>query len=217
MVKLKYPILLFDFDGTIADSLPQVISTYNKFASENNYKLLNSAMITELRTKSILEVIRYLGIPRLSLPFFIRKVANGVRSDIDKILPFEGIQKSLLQHYKRGYTLGIVTSNTKATVTEFLDKHDLHFFELLYTGSAVFGKSRIFNRTMREMKLHPEQVIYIGDEIRDIEAAHKSNMKMIGVAWGYNTAQSLKEHGCDYFVNKPEEIFPLVEQLSFYL
>jgi phosphoglycolate phosphatase-like HAD superfamily hydrolase len=74
------------------------------------------------------------------------------------------------------------------------------------SGLALFGKGRVIQRLLRRHHLNPEDVIYVGDETKDIEAARKIGIKVISVSWGYNSSQALAAEHPDFLIYRPEEL-----------
>ncbi|MDE1866773.1 MAG: HAD hydrolase-like protein, partial [Thaumarchaeota archaeon] len=83
-------------------------------------------------------------------------------------------------------------------------------FDFVYTGRAVYGKARLLKKLMKEKTIPHKDPIYVGDEIRDVEAAKKAGIRVIGVAWGYNTKAALQKANPDYIVEKPEELQEII-------
>ena len=93
----------------------------------------------------------------------------------------------------------------------FLKNNDLaHFFDFVNAGTTLFGKSRIINRVLREHHWAAEEVIYIGDETRDISAAKKSRLTMISVGWGFSYPAILQEYQPDFLVYHPSELMTAI-------
>ncbi len=114
-----------------------------------------------------------------------------------------------LSNYKDVH-LGILTSNTQENVQQFLVKNELDFFEFICTGKSVFGKSHMINKIVKQRHLNPNDVFYVCDEVRDIEAARKSGIKSVAVAWGYNTKDALVKENPDFLVTTPEELREII-------
>jgi len=59
---------------------------------------------------------------------------------------------------------------------------------------------------VREHKLDKNNVIYVGDETRDIRSARKSQIPIVAVTWGFNATEILSQHQPDYLVDHPSEL-----------
>ena len=97
----------------------------------------------------------------------------------------------------------------KKDIKVFLKNNGLNFFGFIYTESNLFGKGRALNNLLIKHRLDPEETIYIGDEVRDIEAAKKAGIKIISVSWGFNSAKLLQKAKPDFLINKPKELLQL--------
>lgn len=118
-----------------------------------------------------------------------------------------------LRVLSKSYKLGIVSSNSKENIIQNLKKHDVHnLFDFVNSNSSIFGKQRVLKKMCAEYQINPSEVIYVGDEDRDIVAAKKIKIKNIAVTWGYNSEKKLKETNPDYIVNSPKEIIEIISQ-----
>lgn len=200
--------ILFDFDGTLADTLRQVLLISNRLSGIYGYKKVAEEEIEYLRQKKTREVLRELSIPLLQLPYIASAIKKELRQDMHLIRPFAQI-KEVIYQLKHQFCLGIVTSNSAQNVQLFLEKHQMSWFDIIYSGSNLFGKSRILRKVLRKYQLAQKDVVYVGDETRDIEAAQKTGIDMIAVSWGMNAAETLSHMQPTHLIHTPEEMLPL--------
>jgi phosphoglycolate phosphatase len=66
---------------------------------------------------------------------------------------------------------------------------------------------------MDTLGIRPNEAIYVGDTDVDIETAHNAGIKCIGVSWGFRGRKFLEDYKCDYIIDKPEELLPLIKSL----
>ncbi|MBD2357855.1 HAD-IA family hydrolase [Tolypothrix sp. FACHB-123] len=204
-------VIIFDFDGTIADTLDALVSIANRLALEFGYVQISPQELALLRNLTSREIIKYSGISVLKIPFLVKKVKSELKNKIHEFKPIPGIQEALIQLKQHGYRLGIITSNSKDNVTEFLKINDLEsLFDFIYSGVTIFGKTTIINNVLRQKQLKPQQVIYVGDETRDIEASKKANIKVIAVAWGFNSPEVLAKQKPHFLIHHPSELLNVV-------
>ena len=128
----------------------------------------------------------------------------GIRVD-----PISGIPETLATLHGRGERLAILTSNSEANVEAFLTRHNLPYFEFVSCSSKLFGKGREIRRILRKEKLTPGEILYIGDETRDIEAAKETGLRMAAVTWGYNSEEALQALNPHHLVSLPGELLTL--------
>lgn len=199
-------IVIFDFDGTLADSLVLFIDAINKFSDNFNYKKIKRDEIKMLQGKRPRHILRHLNISLLKLPFVLKRIRREVNRGLAQAKPSVDIGDTLSALKKHGCEIGILTSNTEQNVKEFLINNDLDVFDFLYSGNSVFGKGRVLRNIIKKNKLAENKIFYVGDEIRDIDAAKKTRIKMIAVSWGFNTIEALKKENPDFTAETPKQI-----------
>jgi phosphoglycolate phosphatase-like HAD superfamily hydrolase len=180
-----YKILLFDFDGTVADTRGIAHGILNDMAHEFGYQQLPEEQLDEARNLSTRAFIRHLGISTWRIPSIARRGLQLLHERIHLVNPIPGIPEALASLHERGERLAILTSNSQANVEAFLHRHDLPYFEWVSCSSKIFGKGGEIRRILRKQKLSPSEILYIGDETRDIEAARETGLQMAAVTWGY--------------------------------
>jgi len=205
-------VIIFDFDGTIADTVDALISIANRLAREFGYIPITHPELTILKNLTAREIIHYSGISLFKIPFLVKRVKSELKSKIADLHPIDGMQECLKELKRKEHRLGIITSNSQDNVTEFLKNHELdHLFEFIYSGITIFGKTTIINNVLKQKQLKPQTVIYVGDETRDIEASKKANVKVIAVTWGFNSAEALAKQNPDFLIHHPSELLSIIE------
>ncbi len=192
--------LIFDFDGTIADSIDANFKVINNLALKYKFAEIS---IEDIRNKEMKENFKEAKVPLIKLPLIIEEAMKEVREE--KILPFKDVP-SVLRKLKEKYNLGIVTANLKENAETFLRENELEVFDFVHS-STLFSKHAAIKKVIKDFNIF--DAYYIGDETRDIEAARKAGIKSIAVAWGYNSKELLKKHSPDFLVEKPKELLKL--------
>ena len=209
----KIKTIIFDFDGTIANTLVTFAEIYNGIAPKFNCKKVMLKVADKLRSARPQEFMRDYGVSMFKLPFLVLKARSELNKQIDDIEPQTGICMALKQLKDMGYTLGILTSNSKKNILSFLRKNDLSdLFDFVNTGTHVFGKHRKINRILRERRLSKSAVIYVGDETRDIEAAKKVGISVIAVSWGFNKKVALQKQDPEFLADEPQSLINIVQK-----
>ena len=205
-------IIIFDFDGTIADTVDALVTIANRLALEFGYVPINSQELVLLRNLTAREIIKYSGVSLFKIPFMVKKVKGELKHKIPELKPIEGINAALIELHHQGYHLGIITSNSQENVNEFLKCHNLDYlFDFIYSGVTIFGKTTIINNVLRQKHFQPESVIYVGDETRDIESAKKANIKVIAVSWGFNSPEALSKQNPDFLIHHHHELLAVMK------
>lgn len=204
--------IIFDFDGTLADTMEYGIGIYNSLAPRYNLRQLAPSEIPWIRNMSAREVIKESGIRFWQLPFLLAKLKKSLRRDIQQITPFTDIDQALRTLQKDGHRLGIMTSNNKDSVQQFLKQHGLSdMFDFVHSEKNLFKKHTALRRLIHTYKLSPLSTVYIGDEIRDINAAKQVGIPIGSVTWGFNTKEALAKMQPNFMIEQPAD---LPQQLS---
>lgn len=203
--------IIFDFDGTIADTLDILVDIYNSIAVKYRCKPIDKSRKNDLRSKGAKEIFKICGVSAIRLPLIAMQIKRELRSDIKSIDLFDGIESALSSVKRAGYNLGIMTSNSESNVSEFLKRRGIcNLFDFIYSGSNVFGKDKVIKKLLKEQKISLDSAIYVGDETRDIEAVKKINLPMIAVSWGFNSKEALSKLDPNYIIDSPDQLLGAV-------
>jgi phosphoglycolate phosphatase len=205
------PVLLFDFDGTIADTFDLAMAIGKKIADEFGMRPLTSNEVVHFRNSTIRQAVRDLKIPLRKIPSMIMRIRQEIRDNIGKMLPVAGIEPVLRELQPKCGHLGIVTSNSEENVRWFLTKFDLDIFDCGAYSSAIFGKFPKLRGLINRYRLPKERIIYFGDTIGDIEACRRAGVRVAAVTWGYNTREALMAANPDFLVTTPEAILEIIK------
>jgi len=203
------PVFIFDFDGTLADSFNDVIAVFNELAKGYNLSEIKPEDIPKLKNISSRGILKKFNFPAWRLPFLLKKGRRLFNARISGINLFPGIKETLAELKSRGCTLGILSSNSEENIKIFLDRNQANLFDFVYTASNLFGKDKALKKIIRKHQYNVADVIYVGDETRDIEAAKKCGIKIISVSWGFNSREILEKHSPDYLIDSPKELLKI--------
>lgn len=212
---MSVKVIIFDFDGTIADTLDAIVGITNRLAKEYGYKQTDPEQLAQIRNMSSRDIVRKSGISLFQIPFLLRRIKLDLSNDIQQIKPIGGIKEALTKLTNQGVELGILTSNSEENVRVFLKKHEMQdLFSFIYAEPTLFSKHKILNQLIKKNNFIPEEVIYVGDETRDIEASKKIPIKVIAVSWGFNSEAALAKHNPDFLIHQPSELIDLMRSLQ---
>jgi phosphoglycolate phosphatase len=204
--------IIFDFDGTIADSFDYVASFLERHVRRGH--VLTHDEKEKLRGMTMKQMALHLGSPHWKLPilFIIGRWSMG-RAIYDVPI-FEGMGRVIDHLNAQGHELLIVSSNNNRNIKRSLKQHHLYkYFTDIYGNAAFFGKRRAIRQAMWRHGLAPADVVYIGDEARDVVGAKAAGVRVIAAAWGFDKPEILQSHEPTAIANQPNEIITILEEL----
>jgi phosphoglycolate phosphatase len=202
--------LIFDFDGTIADTLDLSLHIGRNLLDSFHLRHISEEEIVHFRNMPLRQAVRSFKIPLRKIPALVMRIRKEIHEHIDEVKPFDGMRETL-QALKQGCPfMGMVTSNSQENVAQFLNRFSMAFFDDGAYSSALLGKASKLQRLMRKNRLDPREVIYIGDTTDDIDACRKVGIKVAAVTWGYNAREVLELSKPDFLLDRIEELTGLV-------
>lgn len=214
-------LIVFDFDGTIADTLGTLLRISNRLAPEFGYSQIDDEQLANLKYLSSWEIIKLSKVALWKLPFLFRRVKAEFPREVANVQLFPGVKELLTTLKLKGYRLGIVSSNAEANIRSLLRQNQIEQLFEFVTSASTFGKGRAIERMMRQCHCLRADTIYIGDEIRDIQAARSISIRIVAVGWGFNAPTALMDRQPDLFITKPQALvnalahfYPAASQLA---
>ena len=202
---MRYAFVLWDFDGTLADTFACMASAYNGFAARLGFRRIEDFEAT--RSLSPLAFMRTKGIPLMKGPALLAGVLAAVRRDMPKVRLFAGVPEALDAFGQAGCRMSVLSSNSRDNILDCLSANGVAGrFESILGYRRIFGKGDSIRRFLRGRIGSGQRAVYVGDEVRDILAARKAGVDVAAVTWGYNTRELLAEHDPDYLIERPEQL-----------
>lgn len=208
---MNFRTLVFDFDGTIADTLGETRRIFNHIAPDYGIRQVEEHELEALRHLSLKELLDHLNIPKRRVPAIISRGTGMMRGNITQLQLIAGMGEVLVEMRRHVHSFGILTSNATANVDLFLRTHGLREqFDFISSTSKLTGKAKHLKAIRKTFSLRPEQMLYIGDEIRDVKASQKAGIPVAAVTWGFNSRASLAASAPDYLFDQPSDFLRLL-------
>lgn len=212
--------LIFDLDGTLLDSLPDIAAATNAVLADN-----------QLPTHPLQDYNYFVGNGRRELIY--KAVPEHIRSDAERFSqllaeydarylnqwqkstkPFPGIPAMLTMLQSLKLKLGIL-SNKPDTFTQTMVQELLSDWQFDAVSGAIESiphkpDPTSANKMLQDLKTTASETFFIGDTSIDIQTALRCNITPIGVLWGFRTRSELESAGAAHIVNTPGEIVDLV-------
>lgn len=202
---MKYDLVIWDFDGTLADTLAVALRIYNEAAARHGFLPIDDP--EAVRRMSSLAFLREHKVPLLRLPLLMREFLAALKQEVAKVRLFPEIPETLAAVRGLGCRMGILSSNSRDNILACLEANGVaDSFEFVVGYMRLLGKGRALRRLLRDRRVEPQRVLYVGDELRDLEAAREARTDVAAVSWGLHAGEFLAEQGPTYLVSAPSEI-----------
>jgi len=198
--------VIFDFDGTLANSLDLVARLYNENAHKYGALPIDMNDLPEYRKLGYKKAMKKAKIRWTVLPRLVLFVSREMKKNMGEVKPYDGVVDVLNEIREQGISIGVLTSNDGALVHDYLENNNFPVFDFIVSEKTMFGKEKALKRIMKRHGLQRERVVYVGDEPRDITACNKAGIKVIGVTWGVGGREGLASTPPDWLVDTPQEL-----------
>jgi phosphoglycolate phosphatase len=202
----KYRLVMFDSDGTLADTLPWMRSVFNELADEFGFRRVEPHEYGQFRDLHGAAMLKALGLPLWKLPRVVVAMRRRMAAHAGEFRPFAGVAEMLSRLSARGIELAVVSSNSLENVRRVLGPENERLFGRLDCGVSMSGKASRLSAAVRAAGVAPDDAIYIGDEIRDGEAARKARVHFGAATWGQHSAEALRTCAPEFVFASPAEI-----------
>jgi phosphoglycolate phosphatase len=202
--------IIFDFDGTIADSLEVVGDIFYEMTQ---HRELKKPEIAKIRQLPLRQIAKQLHVRWWQIPILVIRGRKLMSVKTDEISIFKGIAGVIKQLKAKNNKLLIMSSNSSITVRSILRRENLeNYFSKIYGGIGLFSKAQMLQRIIWSNRLNRKTCYYIGDEERDIEASRRVNIHCIAVAWGFSDTSRLRELHPYALALQPKDIISIINQ-----
>lgn len=201
MKKIKTAI--FDFDGTVANSVSIIYSEVKKELKKNK---IDNSRLDDIEKVGVSKFLGELELSKLKIAWIAFKIQKRLEERIEEASVFSGIKPLLKQLENQGLALGMVTNNRKKTVKKFIKSNHLNYFSFIYSNFFLRSKVRKIEKAVKSVAVKKEEIVYIGDQVDDVLDAKRVGIKSIGVSWGLSSFDELKRVSPDYIASSPEDI-----------
>lgn len=208
---MSYKLVLWDFDGTLANTLHLALEIYNRLAAERGYQQVHDPHA--VRDMGMRKFLSAHGVPVHRVPFLFTEFLKDLKTKSKTIDLNTGIAECVRAIRSAGIRQAVVSSNDTETIRQCLNSNDVaDCFDDVCGTSRIFGKERGLKAAIAKFAVTAEQTLYVGDEIRDLEAAGSVNVDMAAVGWGLNSRRALLKHSPRWFAAEPSELLSIIRR-----
>ena len=208
---------LFDFDGTVADSIPGIMATLKKTREVMGVPFDLDYAKSLIGAPLVKMGVNLCGEDRAA-EFVDTYRASYLDWGAEMIRYFDGMEELLKDLNGAGLTCAVVTSKRRDSLDknlDFLKGHDL--FDLLVTKESTdFFKPHPapVEYALTGLNAEAKQAVMIGDTHYDIQCAQGAGVRTVGVTWGAEPEQELRKSRPDDIARTPEELRTICFRLA---
>lgn len=206
--------IVFDFDGTIVSSMGLAVELYNEIAGKYKLRKLNEEEFVIFKKLTIPQRIKMFEVPLYMIPKIAMEFKKNYQKIIHSLHEIVGMKDIIRTLKDKGYSLIIISSNSVSNIQQFLNNNDLNVFDHIFSAKGLFSKHSTISSVSKKLKISKEDMIYIGDELRDIVSCKKAEVEIIAVTWGFDSIEILSGANPDYIANKPDDILSIMQKIT---
>lgn len=212
-MKRNFDVVLFDFDGTIADTSDGIFKSLKFAFKECGYPEPDESKLVKMIGPSLYDGFREVfGIQKEDATKLIAKYRE--RYNIIGIFEcslYDGIEEHLKTLKASGVKLSAASSKPLPFVERILDYFDLHkYFDYVSCTSfdaAEMTKADVINNGLEALNVSDKsRAVMVGDRLYDIEGAKEAGIPCIAVLYGFGNMEEFLEYKADYIVNDVNDI-----------
>ena len=213
---MTFDAYIFDLDGTLLDTLPDLVNItnmtlakfdmpprtsneINSFVGNGARVLLQKAVVEGTPDSAIDDILAYW---KSLYPEFGHKFTK----------PYEGMPEVLDQLKADGAKLGVLSNKFDAAVREVIGGQFPGVFDLARGECPDIPRKPDptgLLAMMRDLGVSGERTAYVGDSGTDMTVAHAAGCTAVGVTWGYRSVDVLRSAGADVLVHAPSELYTI--------
>ena len=204
-------LILFDFDGVLCDSLSLVVDIANSVSIElDGNGELCSKKIGELENVTFPEIARLTAVSDEQLQEFNERLFKKLAARSIDLCLFPGVAEQV-EFLSIHNTLGVITANHSSIVSSILDRAGiLNKFSKIVGAEHPGTKDSKITSFANEHIRNFRNLWMVGDSKSDIKAGKLAKAHTLGVAWGWQPEQVLKEMKPSAMAHCPEELAPIL-------
>lgn len=203
---LRFRFVIFDFDGTLANTLGWVSDILPETAHKFGFRQLTPDDHAHIRGLNPSDMLSYLEIPTWKLPLVALYLRRRMNHNLHHISLFDGVASALEQLSRANTRLSVLSSNSEKNIRAVLGPELNPLFSSFHCGVSFHGKTWKLKKALHHGSVSRENAIFIGDELRDLEAAHSCGIAFGAVTWGFHNRKAFESHQADFIFERVDDI-----------
>lgn len=214
----RFDTLVFDLDGTLLDTLPDLVVLTNAALNEQGFPSRTTDEIHSFVGNGA-RALMYQAVPADATPEQAEAAMRRwmelypvVGNKLTK--PYPHMEETLAELSRRGVGLGVLSNKFDQGVHDVIDAYLPNLFAVQYGERADIPRKPNptgLLRSIAELGSVPDRTAYVGDSPGDVAVSRNAGTFAVGVAWGYHHADALREAGADLVIEDARELLQLVD------
>ena len=213
----RFDTFVFDLDGTLLDTLPDLVVLTNAVLRECGFPERTSAEVLSYVGNGV-KALMYQAVPQDA----DEEAVEAAMRRWKELYPqygyrltkaYEGIPETVAELERRGARLGVLSNKFDAGVQEVVGVYLPDLFAVAHGESADIPRKPDptgLLRTIEELGSVPERTVYVGDSTGDVAVARNAGTYAVGVTWGYHEAERLRAAAADLVIDDPRALLDLL-------
>lgn len=213
----RFDTFVFDLDGTLLDTLPDLVVLTNAVLRECGFPERTSAEVLSYVGNGV-KALMYQAVPQDA----DEEAVEAAMRRWKELYPqygyrltkaYEGIPETVAELKRRGARLGVLSNKFDAGVQEVVGAYLPGLFAVAHGESADIPRKPDptgLLRTIEELGSAPERTVYVGDSTGDVAVARNAGTYAVGVTWGYHEAERLRAAAADLVIDDPRALLDLL-------
>lgn len=198
-------LILFDYDGVIADSFKFFAKCYITACQESGLAdIVTEADVLALFEDNVYQMLLQHGANEEMIQHIVQVYEREEKIYWNEMHLFDDMAE-VLQSLAAQHDVFVITSNVSISVENVLDRYGIAHCVKEVIG-AEKEKSKIVKIKKLTAKFAGQDAFYIGDTKGDMLEGKAAGVTTIGVTWGWHTREQLREGGADFIVQSPQEL-----------
>ncbi len=210
-------LIIFDFDGVLADTLNDLIQFGQEACDELGIKhVVNKEDLSNLESMSFASFGRACEVPEHLVDEFVQRCLKRFAERKSPPAIFDGLS-TIVRNFAINHTLVIITTNSSQNVNAFLIEHGLdECIHAVYGVDIPGSKAQKISSARHQFSagMTRESVFMIGDSLSDISAAKEASVTSVAVTWGHQSLEHLLRGAPDYVVHFPHDLVAIIENIE---
>jgi HAD superfamily hydrolase (TIGR01549 family) len=202
--------VLWDWDGTLWDILSFMVETYTEVFEHVGLKAWSRQEYREKFRHDWRDMLDEMGLTEHE-EYLVNHWEEKISTDRPMVYPWV---KGFINELDGNYKMGVVSSAPRKPLMRELERNTIvGDMEVVVSGDDFEERKPspvplLF--AIEQIGVKPEETIYVGDMVEDIQACRQVNMPVIAVTWGLHSRKRLKAEIPDYIAETPEELMEYI-------